>query len=271
MNYEKLLRDRFEIVDEGSLREYLELISVGYDGVEYSENHHILPRSLYPEYVSEPDNIIRLRFTDHIKAHELLFRFTRHSSMFNAYNFMKGRDISTNVLFEMGYTNISQLPDVREKISISKTGKPRKDLIGSSYFGADEESIRNGISKMADKIKGTLIVKDEFGNKFRVSVNDERYKSGEYVSFNKGVDSPNNAMKNKDNVAKFLNSRNKNDDVKKTWSKDQLLTYLINSHKEGKKVLGAVDFNRNFVRIINLTSFDRTEIHKEFVQRLSKG
>ena len=271
MDYEKLLRDKFYIFDEVALKEYIELIGESYNGELYSEIHHILPRSLYPELKDEPENLVRLLYENHVKAHELLFRFTRDSSMMYAYSLMSNRRDIVDMLADLGYTNISQMPSVRKKISMSKTGKSRPDMKGSRYFGANEDKIRNGLETMADKIKGTVIVKDREGNKFRVDVDDIRYVSGELIPFNKGIESPNNSMKSPDNVKKFLDSRKNNDEIKKLWSKEELLTYLIDASNSGKKVTGKIDFSRNYVRIINLTNLDRTEIYNEFVQRLSKG
>ena len=43
-----------------------------YDGEEYSELHHILPRSQFPEFEKSEWNIIRLQYLNHITAHEIL-------------------------------------------------------------------------------------------------------------------------------------------------------------------------------------------------------
>lgn len=40
---------------------------------EYYEYHHILPRSVFPEYANNDENVVLLEYKDHIKAHELLF------------------------------------------------------------------------------------------------------------------------------------------------------------------------------------------------------
>lgn len=271
MDYKRIFEEEFSIKDIDAFEKYIELVSKDYSGNEYSERHHILPRSLFPEYKSNDKNIVNLKFIDHVKAHELLFKFTENSSMFNAFILMSGRTYSMNILLEMGYTNISQLPDIRDKISKSKIGKIRTDLLGGRYFGASEDKILKGLKSMREKLKDTAIVRDEDCNKFRISIFDERYKSGEYIPFNKGISSPNNSMKNRDNVDKFLNSRKNGDKLKSSWSKDELLNYLLDNHKNGKKVLGKVYFSSNYARIVNLTSFERIDIHKEFVQRLSKG
>lgn len=56
-----------------------------------------------------------------------------------------------------GDNNPAKTPEVGKKISESKKGKPRKDMKGKSYFGASDESIRQGIEKMRQKKIGMKI------------------------------------------------------------------------------------------------------------------
>lgn len=44
------------------------------ENVEYSESHHILPRSTFPEYENEEWNIIELDYEDHKLAHLWIFK-----------------------------------------------------------------------------------------------------------------------------------------------------------------------------------------------------
>ncbi len=41
---------------------------------EYTEKHHILPKSVFPEFKNEDWNIIELKYEDHINAHLFLFK-----------------------------------------------------------------------------------------------------------------------------------------------------------------------------------------------------
>lgn len=41
---------------------------------EYTEKHHILPRSVFPEFENEDWNIIELKYKDHVEAHLYLFK-----------------------------------------------------------------------------------------------------------------------------------------------------------------------------------------------------
>ncbi len=61
-----------------SLNEYLELI-LNYnecltEDSEYYENHHILTQNQFPEYKNSDWNIVKLKYSDHITAHILLFK-----------------------------------------------------------------------------------------------------------------------------------------------------------------------------------------------------
>lgn len=52
----------------------------------YAEKHHILPKSLYPEYEHDPRNIICLSAKEHYIAHLLLYRaFPKSYSMLRAF------------------------------------------------------------------------------------------------------------------------------------------------------------------------------------------
>jgi hypothetical protein len=54
---------------------------------EYTENHHILPKCLFPEYVKSKWNMIRLKAYDHYHAHYLL-AYTKHHDLLWALNNM---------------------------------------------------------------------------------------------------------------------------------------------------------------------------------------
>ncbi|ADG60073.1 HNH endonuclease [Acinetobacter phage Acj9] len=60
---------------------------VPYTGDEYSERHHVLPKSLFPEFEREPSNIVRIEFYQHLNAHKLLAS-TEDPKMILAYHFM---------------------------------------------------------------------------------------------------------------------------------------------------------------------------------------
>jgi hypothetical protein len=59
----------------GKLEEYLDFVLNYIDADEktYNETHHILTQSQFPEYVNAKWNKVKLKYEDHIKAHDLLY------------------------------------------------------------------------------------------------------------------------------------------------------------------------------------------------------
>lgn len=59
---------------KNSLDEYINLVSADYSNIEtdYIEVHHILPRSLFPQFKKESWNLVKLPYKIHIDAHILL-------------------------------------------------------------------------------------------------------------------------------------------------------------------------------------------------------
>lgn len=82
------------------LEEYLS-ICVNVDINEYTEVHHILPRSVFPEYTNENWNTVRITYHTHCLAHELLWcAYPTVGSFWRPLNFMR-----------------SQNPEMRERMS----------------------------------------------------------------------------------------------------------------------------------------------------------
>ena len=265
----------YEVKNIELLDEYLELIKDPYDGNEYSELHHILPRSMYPEYKDHTENLVRLKYSDHVEAHRLLSEIFKIYKMKLAHILMTSIDIERKVYFLKGDNNPAKNINVRKKISESKIGVPRPDLVGKQYFGASKEAVEVGILKMSQKLKGTVIVKDTAGNRFRVSVDDARYKSGELVSFNRGEVRPNSALKRPEVVKKVMATRNKSYEKFKFFSYDEMVDFLVEAHKSGKSIFpkpgSRAKFSKNYSGFCKRTEFDQSQLKQSVVQRLSKG
>lgn len=63
--------------------EYLSVVTRS-PKTKHTENHHILPRSLFPEYESCQENIVSLDILDHLEAHEVLAK-TKDPKMIMAF------------------------------------------------------------------------------------------------------------------------------------------------------------------------------------------
>lgn len=125
------------------------------------EKHHILPRKVFPEFEKEKWNLIPLTLREHFIAHYILAK-AFGGNMWFAFNFMTNRTSHKNSrIYELGRI---------EFINILK-----KQVIS--------EETRQ---KISDSTKGCLVVKDSDGNTFRCSSKDERYLSGELVSYRVG-------------------------------------------------------------------------------------
>lgn len=72
------------------LNDYLDfMLEYSNTSNKYSENHHILPRSLFEMYKDDDWNIVNLIYADHIFAHELLAKAYANRSTLRPLNFMK--------------------------------------------------------------------------------------------------------------------------------------------------------------------------------------
>ena len=159
------------------LNRYLKILSSlgGCECVQI-ENHHILPRSIFPEFSEVKENTIPLPTKWHYLVHWILFKiFSKErykQQMIFAFNQMKRiipSDEKNGLLYELSRKYVSE--------AISKSNKGRKKT--------EEEKL--SISK---RTSGTVIVKNTEGNCFRVPKDDPRYISGEFVFYRTGHKHP---------------------------------------------------------------------------------
>ena len=271
---------RYEVKCKESLDTYLQLVNE-YSNKKisddiYCETHHICPKSMFGEYRLSKWNLVKVPFDIHVELHRLLCLIYQNGECKRAYSFIARHSYDEKIKLLTsgafcGDANPSKRKDVREKISKSKIGKKRPDIVGKKYFGATEDTYLNGIAKMKEKLTGTVIVRDYAGNKFRVSVDDPKYLSGEYVSFNQGVTRENSASKRKDVMDKIMASRDAKYQMLEVFTFDEMVDYLIEYHNKGKNIFKEGKFFAgNFVMMINKTKFKQEDLYNAVVQRLSK-
>lgn len=142
----------------------------------YTEKHHILPESNFKEYSNLNNNkwnSSTLEGRHHYIAHYLLMLAVKDKKHTYAFNMMKRilSKSSDDILLQSNlYESAREL--IRDHLShINKGRKP------STY----------NINKLKESNRGKVVVKDKNGNTFRVSVDDERYKSGELESYRTGT------------------------------------------------------------------------------------
>lgn len=81
-----MIKDKVGVWLGDLMDEYMEVVTKP-PKTKYTENHHILPRSIFPEYADNPENIVSLDVLDHLKAHEILAK-TNDPKMILAFWFM---------------------------------------------------------------------------------------------------------------------------------------------------------------------------------------
>lgn len=270
----------FDILDDEAFRLYIDLIfdENAYDEDDYYERHHILPKSMFPEYIKCKWNIVNLSYDNHVLAHEYLARFYQNLQMKRAFNFMLRDDLESRkkhalLLSDMhsGDNNPARLPGVGAKISKAKMGQPRPDMYGKKYFGADPETVKAGLAKMAESKKGFATAKDKDGNMYYVSVNDPRYKSGELVGVSKGLKFDNHWLKEEGKAQEIVEKRREKYKKFETFSLNEMVDFLVESYKNGKTIFGTKrPFSSNYSKFVNYTNFEHNELKEAVVQRLEK-
>lgn len=93
MNLE-LLKEKSHLKDPVEVElwynRYIRLISYAkeQEQTKDTQSHHILPKSLFPEYKSEKKNLIKLSYRLHYLAHYILYRLINDSNMSYAFHIM---------------------------------------------------------------------------------------------------------------------------------------------------------------------------------------
>lgn len=73
MDFYQILKDELgEPTAYEALNEYIQFVTTAILEDGYSEQHHLLPRAMFPDYENCPENIFKLNYKNHVKAHELL-------------------------------------------------------------------------------------------------------------------------------------------------------------------------------------------------------
>lgn len=88
---------------EENLNNYINFVlnnSILENNIEYKEQHHILPKSKFPEYIKETNNLFYLEYKNHIEAHRLLVIAYPIRSFLRPLNFMLNRKDKENLEFK---------------------------------------------------------------------------------------------------------------------------------------------------------------------------
>lgn len=124
-----------------------------------NHGHHVLMRSVFPEFDKHPDNLVVLTYREHFIAHKLLWMGTDWPQAQQAMWLMN------NVDYDGG---------CQKKIT-------------SKEYSVLVEQLKETLSESMSKLTtGMMTALDHFGNRHWVRSDDPRLKSGELYSFWKG-------------------------------------------------------------------------------------
>lgn len=138
----EMWEDRFE--DSDSTKQYFELCSRDTNETKYFEKHHILPKSMWPEFEKSKWNLVRLSLNDHFTAHKLLSKMCLAGEdtrkMTHALWFMTHRKDTREAISEEEYINIrkeyidNSMGDNHPSLG-RKLSQETKDKIGAKAKG----------------------------------------------------------------------------------------------------------------------------------------
>lgn len=180
-------------------------------------NHHIVPKTDYPEYSdfnTNKWNKVILTHKDHYIAHSLLAEALSTRAVIFAWWGMNNKDSKNGRItkpVEIIGSDTYNLLITEAKKQNSILGKETSHFIDNCYnkdivvtkdkdgvihrVSTDDERYLSG--ELVHHTTDTITVRDKDGNTFRVDKEDERYLSGELVGVNKGKDIHNSVSRKK--------------------------------------------------------------------------
>lgn len=206
-----------------------------------TSNHHILPKTDYPQFkdfkTNEWNKCI-LTHKDHYIAHSLLAEALNTRAAIFAWWGMNNKDSKSGKISkseELIGADVYDRLMIEAKKKSSEMGKLNSTFYKSAEFNSgmivtkdqygnihrvttDDPRYLSGEFK--HHTTNTITVRDKDGNSFRVDDNDERYLSGELVGINKGRDiHDENSRKKISNTLKEkqVNVGEKNGNFGKFW------------------------------------------------------
>ena len=219
--------------------------------------HHIKPKSIYPELINDPNNIIRLTVREHFFAHRLLEKITceqygqtskEHQSMAYALSmFCKGHK---RIISSRTYAYIMQQVSICHSIRMTAKWKDPKfrQLIVSSkigknnpMYGKNSEDFMTAAAKEQKHKKcsiamiGRKTMIDPLGKTHKIKQEDIQYYYD--LGYRFGMSSnAKNRRKAKDHP-NFGNKTMYNPvlDIEVHVKPDQIQTYIKNGYRLGKR------------------------------------
>lgn len=166
---------------------YLRFISniVSKLGDEYVETHHILPKSVFPDFEFVPENLIKLSAREHYIAHWMLWKIFdgKMCFAFYAFNNQKSNDRTSIRYNSKAYEHVKL--SAMKLLSEFKRGKAAyKNATGDIIF-VSKDDVRVVTGEYSSVQKGKLSWFHNIdGNSILTTKLDIRVISGEYIHSN---------------------------------------------------------------------------------------
>lgn len=115
----------------------------------YTEKHHILPRSMFPNLIKDDRNIIIVPARVHFILHYLLWKAYRDRKTWNAFKFMisknsvQERYFNSRLYASLKEANIKMPEDHKKKISNSLKGIKRSDETRTKMKISNKQNCKN--------------------------------------------------------------------------------------------------------------------------------
>ena len=140
---------------------------------QLGENHHIKPKSLFPELINDKNNIVRLTLKEHFLAHLYLYLYSKHE--LNNKNWVIKTGLAILRMIPKQYKKIFNIDRLSENqlIIISETIEELK-IMNLKRFN----EMRKNIYKDPEKLKN-IREKISLKAKNRYKDKNERIKTGE--------------------------------------------------------------------------------------------
>lgn len=221
----QLFEQRVKILDKDILEKYIEFCITKSDEYCVGEEHHILPRAHFPEYVDlkiHTYNRVKLSYTNHLKAHYLLVLSIDSVEMLYAFNMMNNFYNTNNIANLENYEKLKK--QFCEMLKTSKWANWKKGArwmyMSGKYELVPKEKIDNYLSNgwIFQGNSTNTVWKNNGVIDKRVSLDDIEYKNWEFgrVNFKEREDS---TWINNGNTKKLILTSELDDYLQKNWVK----------------------------------------------------
>ena len=188
----------------------------------YTETHHILPKSMYPQYSKDKDNLVKLTAREHFICHWLLTKFINDRRIIYAFSMMLPNKTSKRY-FPKSATVYQKL---KEKFLENNRG-----LIGHKWY---TNGIENKVFKNFELVPTGFVpgrtFSDAHKNKLKgIPKSDEQKRKQSLSMIGKpGMSGENNPAKRSEVREKISKSRRNQKDSEETKLKKKLsrIAYL---------------------------------------------